>query len=113
MDLYYAPLYIPRELYRVVYEIRMDRYKEEKKRKEEQEAQEKEERRRAEIEKRDKRLRTKILDRRLSPAVQALETKHSSQIDVKDDENQNKKASTASLAGINMEDMIDMLEEGG
>lgn len=113
MDLYYAPLYIPREFYRVVYDIRMERYQEEKKRKKEQEEKEKEERRKIEEEKRNKRLKTTILDRRLSPSAQAKETKHSAQVDVKDDENQKEKAETAPLAGLDMENLIDILEEGG
>lgn len=115
MDLYYAPLYIPREFYRVVYDIRMERYHEEKKRKEEEEARAKEEQRREEEQKRDKRLKTKILDKRLSPAAQARETKHNSQDDVKNKEDQEKAPSLPAPppTGLNVEDMIDILEEGG
>lgn len=114
MDLFYSPLYIPREFYYIVFNMRMERYKEEKRKKDEEEKTAKEEQRREEEMKRNKRLNSKVFSKRLSPAAQARELKHNSQVD----ENDGKEATEVKKpisppSGLNIEDLVDVLEEGG
>lgn len=111
MDLYNAPYNLIHELYYYSFSIKdsreRERKAEEKKRKENEEKKNKMD----DIKKESH----KFFDRRLSPAAQAREIAHKkSQDDAKKrEENNSEIAAETTPPRIDMEDLVDVLEEGG
>lgn len=113
MDLFDAPLNLVRELYYYTFMIKEQREQERKKEEKEKKEKEEKEKEREKINKRN----PSFFERRLSPAAQAREARHmKSQDDELKKSEENKSESTAEIAppqNIDMEELIDVLEEGG
>lgn len=113
MDLFDLPFNIVHELYYYTFLIKEER---EKERKAEEKKNKEEEAKKSRLEEMNRR-KPALFDRRMSPAAQAREVKHNkSQDDEKQkSEGQNKAESVLppSSSGVDMEDLMDALEEGG
>ena len=115
MDLFDIPMSRLRELFYYSFSIKEQR---EKERKEQEKKKKEEEAKKAKQEEMNKPVKANyIFEKRLSPAAQARESRHKkSQDDEKRRSEEQKLSTAAELApppNVDMEDLIDVLEEGG
>ena len=110
IDLYNAPYNLIHEFYYYTFCIKDSR---EKERRETEKKQEEEKKRKDKMEN-IKKESHKFFDRRLSPAAQAREMRHiKSQDDEKKQKELNEITAESAAPNIDMEDLVDVLEEGG